>query len=40
MAKFFNDIQDHHKEFIEKQHMFFVASAPLNAGGHVNLSPK
>jgi hypothetical protein len=25
--------------FIERQHLFFVASAPL-AGGHVNLSPK
>jgi hypothetical protein len=25
--------------FIERQHLFFVATAPL-AGGHVNLSPK
>lgn len=40
MAKFFNSIEDRHTEFIEKQHMFFVASAPLSAGGHVNLSPK
>ena len=27
-------------EFIQKQKMFFVASAPLSAQGHVNLSPK
>ena len=40
MAKFYNEISAHHKEFIEKQHMFFVASAPLSAEGHVNLSPK
>lgn len=26
--------------FIEKQKMFFVASAPLSAEGHINLSPK
>jgi hypothetical protein len=28
------------KNFIEAQHMFFVASAPLDANGHINLSPK
>jgi hypothetical protein len=28
------------KAFIEAQHVFFVASAPLEPGGHVNLSPK
>jgi hypothetical protein len=26
--------------FIEQQHVFFVATAPLAADGHVNLSPK
>jgi hypothetical protein len=26
--------------FIEVQRMFFVASAPLDAAGHINLSPK
>src|SRR5579863_8950592 len=26
--------------FIQEQHVFFVASAPLDASGHVNLSPK
>lgn len=40
MAKFFDCIQSHHRDFIEKQKMFFVASAPLSAQGHVNLSPK
>ncbi|GAB3877496.1 pyridoxamine 5'-phosphate oxidase family protein [Terrabacter terrigena] len=28
------------REFIEAQHVFFVATAPLAADGHVNLSPK
>lgn len=40
MAKFHNSIQDQHSAFIARQKMFFVASAPLNAEGHVNLSPK
>ncbi|MFI5138001.1 MAG: pyridoxamine 5'-phosphate oxidase family protein [Sphingobacteriales bacterium] len=40
MGKFYTDIPDQHKAFIEKQKMFFVASAPLSGDGHVNLSPK
>ncbi len=28
------------RELIEAQHLFFVATAPSGAGGHVNLSPK
>lgn len=40
MGKFFNDIQESHKAFIEKQHMFFVGTAPLSGDGHVNISPK
>jgi hypothetical protein len=40
MGKFYNDILDQHKEFIQKQRMFFVATAPLSENGHVNLSPK
>lgn len=40
MGKFFASIADHHKVFIEKQKIFFVASAPLSRDGHVNLSPK
>ena len=40
MAKSFDTIQDTHRAFIEKQKMFFVASAPLGPEGHVNCSPK
>jgi Pyridoxamine 5'-phosphate oxidase len=28
------------REFIERQKMFFVATSPLDAEGHLNLSPK
>ncbi len=40
MAKVYDAINEKHREFIERQHLFFVASAPLSAEGHVNLSPK
>jgi hypothetical protein len=40
MARFSDIIIDQHKIFVEKQKMFFVSTAPLGAGGHVNLSPK
>lgn len=40
MGKFFEHINDHHKEFIKKQKIFFVATAPLSKDGHINLSPK
>lgn len=40
MAKFSESIQNAHREFIESQKMFFVATAPLAGSGHVNLSPK
>src|SRR5216683_14700 len=40
MGKVQESIQDHHQAFIEKQKMFFVATAPLSAEGHINLSPK
>ena len=40
MGKFHQQISDDHKAFIEKQHIFFVATAPLSGDGHVNLSPK
>lgn len=36
----FDAISDSHRAFIEAQHLFFVASAPLSGDGHVNLSPK
>lgn len=40
MAKFSDRIQPVHAQFIARQHLFFVASAPLESTGHVNLSPK
>lgn len=40
MAKFFDHITDGIHKFIEQQHLFFVASAPLSAEAHVNVSPK
>lgn len=40
MGKFHDSIKPAHKEFIQKQHIFFVGTAPLSADGHVNLSPK
>ncbi|HSY93194.1 MAG TPA: pyridoxamine 5'-phosphate oxidase family protein [Candidatus Binatus sp.] len=33
-------LDDTAMRFIQEQHVFFVASAPLDANGHVNLSPK
>ena len=40
MAKTYPTITDELRDFIHAQPMFFVATAPLDAGGHVNLSPK
>jgi len=40
MAKVLPGIMDHIRDFIAEQSVFFVASAPLSADGHVNLSPK
>lgn len=40
MGKLHDSIKPAHKEFIEKQHIFFVSTAPLSADGRVNLSPK
>lgn len=40
MGKFSDSIKPSHKEFIEGQHIFFVATAPLSINGRVNLSPK
>ncbi|MEP7144148.1 MAG: pyridoxamine 5'-phosphate oxidase family protein [Ferruginibacter sp.] len=40
MGKFYESISPAHQEFIEKQHLFFVSSAPLSQQGHINLSPK
>jgi Pyridoxamine 5'-phosphate oxidase len=40
MAKVFDGIDDSLSEWIAAQALFFVASAPLAAEGHVNVSPK
>jgi hypothetical protein len=40
MAKQFEGIDEKLAEWIRAQHVFFVASAPLDASGHVNCSPK
>jgi hypothetical protein len=40
LAKFYEQITEPLQKFIEKQHLFFVSSAPLSSEGHVNLSPK
>jgi hypothetical protein len=40
MAKLYDTISAELAAFIEAQPLFFVASAPLDRDGHVNLSPK
>lgn len=40
MAKLHDAISDELTAFIRAQPLFFVASAPLTAEGHVNVSPK
>jgi len=40
VGKIRSEIDDVARRFIEAQKIFFVASAPLDAAGHVNLSPK
>ena len=40
MAKTFDVIDEHLREWIARQSLFFVGTAPLAADGHVNLSPK
>ncbi len=40
MGKFHETIKEAHLAFIRKQHIFFVATAPLSSTGRVNLSPK
>jgi hypothetical protein len=39
MAKVLPQLTDGLRAFIQRQHLFFVGTAPL-AGGHVNVSPK
>jgi hypothetical protein len=40
MGKVYERIEGRLRAFVESQHVFFVATAPLAADGHVNLSPR
>lgn len=40
MGRLYDGIDDTLASFIRAQHVFFVATAPLDACGHVNVSPK
>ena len=40
MGKVYEAIDEKLGAWIERQHLFFVATAPLAADGHVNVSPK
>ena len=40
MGKLYPEIDARLRAFIEAQHLFFVATAPAGASGHMNLSPK
>ena len=40
MGKTFNEIDEQLRKFVERQHVFFVATAPADVQGHINCSPK
>jgi Pyridoxamine 5'-phosphate oxidase len=40
VAKVFDGIDERQREWIARQSLFFVGSAPLAGDGHVNVSPK
>ena len=40
MGKTYPEIDERLRDFIEGQRLFFVATAPLEQDGHLNLSPK
>ena len=40
MAKTFEEIGEHLRGWVARQSMYFVATAPLDGEGHVNVSPK
>jgi hypothetical protein len=40
MGKVDSKLDERQSAWIERQHLFFVATAPLGADGHVNVSPK
>ena len=40
MGRMFDDIDDTLRQWLSRQPMFFVATAPADLNGHVNVSPK
>jgi hypothetical protein len=40
MGKVHDAVEGRLREFIEAQHVFFIATAPLAVDGHINLSPR
>jgi Pyridoxamine 5'-phosphate oxidase len=40
MARTYDGIDEHQRQWIASQDLFFVGSAPLAGDGHVNVSPK
>ena len=40
MGKLYDRIDERLRAFAERQHIFFVSTAPLAADGHINCSPK
>ena len=40
MGAFFDSCPEHLLEWVQKQKIFWVATAPLQPDGHVNVSPK
>jgi hypothetical protein len=40
MGRTYDRLDDRLREWMERQPVFFVATAPLSGGGHVNCSPK
>ena len=40
MGRVYERIDEHQRDWIARQAMFFVGSAPLDGDGHVNVSPK
>ena len=40
MAKVFDQIDKHMRDWIARQPLYFTGSAPLSGAGHVNVSPK
>jgi hypothetical protein len=40
MGKLYDQIDASLQSFFEEQRLFFVATAPIDADGHINLSPK